>query len=874
MRTNKTNTTGFFSCTLPLVASNLCADACSSRTIDNSLIHGGLMRIQRPLDLKLDRVHSTSLGRRSRPLNFVVPNEETGVEKVPTSIRSSQQHSTGPLTYTNDFKYAKEALSEAMGFSPRRYYRSSSGRSSLAVQKLGIPAVSVPITPSSSSVAGAIQHQPLASDLMSLHEQFGKHLQRCADMLRQNDDMEMALRGATEIRQVLTAPGEPPIQQILKCDVVPGILSCLSMSDEPSLQMEAAVTLRVLCSGTANQISTVLATPDVIPGLVGAIHSAVNKVRQEALMAMSRLARNDGAARDAIFTNGGVGPICAQALLQKVLGTQRLATMTLACVLSGSPPAVHPSIENSALPTLVHLLRSTEDDEVLSNVLLGLTYVSKGGLKVAATECLVADSEGVCRLFRCLVAEDGKQDMMSTALGIVGSICMGSKQHVHVLVKHGLLDHLCKLIQSQNVVMRKCTCNILSNVLTEHQLAPPYTGRLFGSLAFVLRADVDTVQREAMWAAYNAAEYGGPAQVTELVIAGFIPIFIHKLTHSDFEMVGQALQALLRILEVGALTNVENNDLDSPAQLLKNPFVSKMEEGGAIPVLDALQQKSNVPDTIHKNLSNVLALCGHSISTVLDDSDHDSDINLQRTASNILFVDRVSAHGASVQRGYASGVISKKSSQHYADILGRIEKHRSKTFTPKNTAKSFTNGDNDPSKPYLEPQQIGAGEPELQRSIGASPDEPRTTPLLPTFLPKTRYLGDSKLLDGFPEAIRGHSPGRSTCDGSALSMDNNPQPDFAISVEPPENKMHRAEAVPKALCSQELVNRLDRSMTLEEELLAANRVSAYSDDVDENNGSTPVLQHRNLGERTYGSDGSVSSGRLTTNSPMCATQNE
>jgi hypothetical protein len=105
------------------------------------------------------------------------------------------------------------------------------------------------------------------------------------------------LDAVLSVRKMLSSACSPPIDNVINANLVPGLVSSLSLSDWPQLQFEAAWALAIIASGTSAQTRHVVESGAILP-FVALLSSSNSDVCQNAVWALGNIAGDGAELRD------------------------------------------------------------------------------------------------------------------------------------------------------------------------------------------------------------------------------------------------------------------------------------------------------------------------------------------------------------------------------------------------------------------------------------------------------------------------------------------------------------------------------------------------------------------------------------------------
>ena len=104
----------------------------------------------------------------------------------------------------------------------------------------------------------------------------------------QSSDPAVRYEGVRATRKLLSNARHPPIDDLIRLNVLPILVQCLTCDEHPDLQFEAAWALTNVASGTVQQTQAV-ADANALPYLIRLLHSPQFKVCEQAVWALGNL---------------------------------------------------------------------------------------------------------------------------------------------------------------------------------------------------------------------------------------------------------------------------------------------------------------------------------------------------------------------------------------------------------------------------------------------------------------------------------------------------------------------------------------------------------------------------------------------------------
>jgi len=194
------------------------------------------------------------------------------------------------------------------------------------------------------------------------------------DIINKARGSEHLLATVKSIRIVLSREKNPPIDDVIKANLVQSMVKNLENSESVQIQFEAAWVLTNIVSGTSLQTKHVVESGAVKP-LIKLISSANQNVCEQAICALGNIIGDGPELRDIVIKFGIIDPLLALVRPDTPNEITRNIVWSFLNVCRNKNPAVPMNVLEQILPALSSLLYSN-DNEIVKNACWAFSYIT------------------------------------------------------------------------------------------------------------------------------------------------------------------------------------------------------------------------------------------------------------------------------------------------------------------------------------------------------------------------------------------------------------------------------------------------------------------------------------------------------------------
>ena len=385
------------------------------------------------------------------------------------------------------------------------------------------------------------------------------------------------LSAATNLRKLLANPVNPPIQQVIDDGRVPALLAWMQRTDLPKLQFEACWAVINIASG-AHAHAVALVSKGIIPVVYPMLKAKSPKVRNQAVWLIGNLAGDSAQIRDALLQSKCLPNIltCIQQGTPETLTD--IYPWAVSNLCRGKPKAEF-EFTACAVPYLCSVVKTEDNLDVLHDVLWALSHIC--GDRNERVQMLL-DEEILEKIGNIVCRSDHKVQV--PALRVIGNIAAGRESQTATILN--LVPSLRPLLFSPSRPLQKEAAWIFSNIASgpSAHIDSLLASEIFAALVDVLPGAAEEVQKDIIWALYNAVKSESEEVAIHLIRIGVFAGLTHILEQGSPSLIYAALDVIKALLEVGQ----RHSDREGG-----NEFCYALEECGGLSQVDSLQYHGN-----------------------------------------------------------------------------------------------------------------------------------------------------------------------------------------------------------------------------------------------------------------------------------------
>ncbi|CAD8087573.1 unnamed protein product [Paramecium sonneborni] len=419
-----------------------------------------------------------------------------------------------------------------------------------------------------------------------------------------SDDIIISYNGLNRCRYLLgcskqAVPTGQIIELFFQTRVHIKIFDIAKSTNVPLLKYEALWIICNLCFGTQQQIQVIL-DKDGIDIFFNSLQSEHDEIVELAIWGLSNIAGDNYKFRDLILKKGVLQPFMNLARKYQNQKSEIFKTLVWAITnLTQGQPAPNKIYNKDLLLILSEILIISEDEEILTDTCLGLSYLSQDENLID----ILIQQRIIEKLI--LLLNSDKQSLIIYSLRTLGNILTGSEEQTNIVINFGIIQAFEKLIKNKSQKIRREVCWSLSNIAagTSYQVKQIIQNdSLLKSLFELLEQGLPDIIEQIAYLMSNSVVYAELKDLDHLVMQyGFIQKMANLLNEKEKKIIRVTLEGIYEILR-----RVQN---DARFEQYKKLIV----DSNIITIVKSLQ--NNRSKEIKENASKVIDIFTSKAST-------------------------------------------------------------------------------------------------------------------------------------------------------------------------------------------------------------------------------------------------------------------
>ncbi|KAJ3439586.1 importin subunit alpha-4 [Anaeramoeba flamelloides] len=354
----------------------------------------------------------------------------------------------------------------------------------------------------------------------------------------QSENKNEKIEASVLIRNLLSIPEDPPIDQVLQCKILPILVDFLQDPKEPDLQFNAAWSISNIASGLPEHTKLVVEY-NTIPIFIDLIGSQNDDIRHQSIWALGNIVGEDISNRNRLLEFNAISILCDVVNQTKNFEIVKISIWVLRHLCKGNPAPSFVMVK--PLMAVFKKTLMTSDREIIVEATTALGHLAEGSKQNIQ---LIIDHKIVPVLVDFLKSEDNIIKFPS--LRCLGNLITGTEEQIVAVLENGLIPYLVDFIQSKKIAIRKEACWILSNICACSAAAAQEVIKegALPHLIDILENDINQIIKEVCYVISNMIHSAKVAQCRYIASQGIIPIITRLLSNEDQEIVSTCMESL------------------------------------------------------------------------------------------------------------------------------------------------------------------------------------------------------------------------------------------------------------------------------------------------------------------------------------------
>ncbi len=392
-----------------------------------------------------------------------------------------------------------------------------------------------------------------------------------------SNDPNRTLGAITFLRKKISVNHNPPIDYVVKLNIIPKLIEIITYTKYPDHQYESLWLLTNIVSGTSDQVKIVVEGTNILKHLIALTKSNHYKIREQAIWCIGNIcAEDDKKYQHTILDLGGLELILKNIkywMSKKDKKRVKICVWTVCSLVK----KIDFKISSKILLVLKELLFSNiNDKDLLYDVVKGLTYVSR--------ECPDDQINKFCNMFVCekFMKFLNNKDISHNVLKVLGHIIMGPDEATQKILDNDFLLYVPNFLINKNSDIRREICWIISNI-TAGNKSQLKAIKNSGFICQIIRMTFDdcyNVKKECSYIICNIIVDSKSSDVDDMVDLGAIEALCNCLYVLSGKPLFNIVEAIYHVVKM-------------------KKYYNEIDEAGGFEKIEELQNHNN------KKLANI-----------------------------------------------------------------------------------------------------------------------------------------------------------------------------------------------------------------------------------------------------------------------------
>mmetsp|Transcript_36637 Transcript_36637/g.70619 ORF Transcript_36637/g.70619 Transcript_36637/m.70619 type:complete len:467 (-) Transcript_36637:198-1598(-) len=257
------------------------------------------------------------------------------------------------------------------------------------------------------------------------------------------------------IRKALSLERDPPIQEVINCGAIPGLVACVRQSQNTAMQFEAAWAITNIASGTSEHTKFIIDSGVVVDLANLVVSAQSNDVREQAIWALGNIAGDRDLYRRLVIDLGVIDPMLV--LMFNSAGVSMSMRRNIAWVFSNMCRGSTRDEAQSLGPIwrgAISTLAAVGDEEIKTELAWALAHLTDNLNDFPEPAGDIITSGLLSRLVAYLLACEHMGMCEKAYLRIVANLAAGWDHHSRAVVESNAIPMAVKIYRAEKSSQR------------------------------------------------------------------------------------------------------------------------------------------------------------------------------------------------------------------------------------------------------------------------------------------------------------------------------------------------------------------------------------------------------------------------------------